>query len=81
MKTDASLSCEALPALAVVANSNNNAFTRWCDPQTCLSGTFAGVGASSCEACAAGQYSVQDGAETCELCPLGTYVDIPGELN
>ena len=47
-------------------------------PQTCLSGTFAGEGSSSCQDCVAGEYSVLDGMETCELCPLGTYVDVAG---
>lgn len=74
-----------VPTLAVVANiqqqTNALLFRDDACSKTCSSGTFASVGASSCQACAAGQYSVLDGAETCDLCPLGTYVDVPGELS
>lgn len=48
------------------------------EEQTCPIGTFTVAGASSCQDCIAGQYSVTAGTEACDLCPLGTYVDIAG---
>lgn len=47
--------------------------------QICPIGTFAIEGASSCQNCTAGEYSIQAGTEICGLCPLGTYVDVTGE--
>lgn len=49
----------------------SNGLTRSITPQPCPAGTYSGIGASICIACAEGYYTVKPASAFCDVCPIG----------